>query len=98
MRIFGQSEYGIIFVTLFISLVLRGLVDVYVYDMYPWSRDIVTELWQGNFIFDKYWQFIFGFFAFWGYIWGKICGGMIKVICDRDDWRKGTICRRLLGF
>jgi hypothetical protein len=98
MRIFGQSEYGMVVVTFFISIVLRGLVDVYMYDMKPYSRDVVLELWQGNFIFDKYWQFICGFFSFWGYVWGHMCSAHVKVIYDRGEMEKGTICRRLLGF
>ena len=54
MRIFGASEYGIVFVTFFISMALRGLLDTYVYEINPYSRDIFLEIWQGNFIFDKY--------------------------------------------
>ena len=98
MRIFGASEYGIVFVTFLISMALRGLLDVYVYDINPYSRDIFLEIWQGNFIFDKYWQFIIGFFALFGYVWGKMCGAHLMVVYNRGEWKKGTICRRLLGF
>ena len=98
MRIFGASEYGIVFVTVFISMGLRGLLDKYVYDINPYSKDIFLEIWQGNFIFDKYWQFIFGFFAIFGYVWGKMCYAHFMVIYDRGELKKGTICRRLLGF
>lgn len=96
MRILGQTEYGMVFITFFISMALRGLVDVYVYDINPYSRDIFIEMWQGNFIFDKYWQAILGFFTIFGYVWGKMCGAHIMVVYHRGEWRKGTICRRLL--
>ena len=97
MRIFGRPEYGIIFVTFFISIALRGLMDVYVYDINPYSRDIFLEIWRGDFVFNKYWQGILGFFAIWGYIWGKMCGAHLMVVYHRGEWKKGTICRRLLG-
>ena len=97
MRILGASEYGTIFVTFFISFALRGLIDVYVYDINPYSRDIFLEIWHGNFVFDKYWQAIIGFFMIFGYVWGKMCGAHLMVVYNRGEWKKGSICRRLLG-
>ena len=97
MRIFGRTEYGKVFVTFFVSIALRGLVDVYIYNTNPYSRDIFLEIWQGNFIFDKYWQFILGFFTLWGYIWSKMCGAHLMVVYHRGEMKEGTVCRRLLG-
>ena len=97
MRIYGRREYGIIIVTLFVSFLIRGIVDTTVYDIDPFSRDIVKEIWQGEFVFDKYWQFTLLYCSIFGYIWGKCVGGHLKVILNRGEAKKGTICRRLLG-
>ncbi len=97
MRIYGRREYGILFITLLISIVLRGIVDLTVYNIPPYSRDIIKEIWRGEFVFDKYWQFTLLYCSIFGYIWGKMCGGHFKVILNRGEAHKGTICRRLLG-
>jgi hypothetical protein len=97
MIIYGRREYGLLFITLLLSILLRGIVDLTLYKTKPYSRDILYEIWQGEFVFDKYWQFILIFFSVYGYIWGKMCGAHVKVILNRGEADKGTICRRLLG-
>ena len=98
MIIFGRREHSIMFVTLILSMFMRALIDTYVYNISPFSRDIFFEIWQGTFIYDKYWQFIFGFFIPFGYVWGKLCGGHLKAIENRGETDKGSLCYRLLGF
>tara|TARA_B000000477_G_C5945243_1_gene165452 strand:- start:164 stop:460 length:297 start_codon:yes stop_codon:yes gene_type:complete len=98
MIIFGRKEYGIMFVTLIISMLMRALIDMYVYNISPFSRDIFLEIWQGTFLYDKYWQFIFGFFLPFGYVWGNLCAGHLKAIVNRGEMHKGSLCYRILGF
>jgi len=98
MIIFGRSEHGIMFVTIFLSMLIRGLIDTYVYNITPYSRDIFLEIWQGAFLYDKYWQSVLSFFLVFGYIWGKLCGGHLKAIENRGEKDKGSLCYRLLGF
>tara|TARA_B100001287_G_C22683214_1_gene531717 strand:- start:1183 stop:1479 length:297 start_codon:yes stop_codon:yes gene_type:complete len=98
MIIYGRREYGIIVVTLFLGFLIRGIVDLTVYEIQPFSRDIVKEIWRGEFLFDKYWQFTLLYCSIFGYVWGKMCGAHFKVICKRDEIEKGTLCYRILGF
>ena len=98
MRIYGRREYGIIVVTLFLGFLIRGIVDLTVYEIQPFSRDIVKEIWRGEFLFDKYWQFTLLYCSIFGYVWGRMCGAHFKVMYNRGEVKKGTICRRLLGF
>ena len=96
MIINGQTEYGFILFTFLISITLRGLIDTYVYEIEPYSRDLGKELWGGEFIFDKYWQSVIFGFAIWGYVWAKICAAHVKVIIDRGEEKQGTLCRRIM--
>ena len=98
MIIYGRREYGILFVTIMLSIFLRGLVDIKLYNISPYSRDLINDIWLGKFLSDSYWRFILVFFSLFGYVWGKICGGHVKVICKRDEIEKGTLCYRILGF
>lgn len=98
MRIYGRKEYGIMLVTLLFAFLIRGIVDLTVYEIQPYSRDIIKEIWRGEFVFDKYWQFTLLYCSIFGYVWGKMCGAHVKVMYDRGEVKKGTICRRLLGF
>ena len=97
MIIYGRKEYGITIVTLLLSFLIRGIVDLTVYERPPYSRDLLKEIWQGEFVFDKYWQFTLLYCSIFGYVWGKMCGGHLKVMYNRGEAKKGTICRRLIG-
>ena len=99
MIIFGRREHSIMLVTLILSMFMRVLIDTYVYNIPPFSRDIFLEIWQGNYLYnDKYWQLIFGIFIPFGYVWGKLCGGHLQAIINRGETDKGSLCYRLLGF
>ena len=44
MIIYGRREYGLLFITLLLSILLRGIVDLTLYKTKPYSRDILYEI------------------------------------------------------
>jgi hypothetical protein len=100
MRVFGNTEYGMMWVTVTLSVILRIMLDIYVYDVPPYERDMFVDIWYGKFLYDRYWWGIMGVLTVYGYVWGRLCEGHLEVIQKRG-WRerkKGSLCRRMLGF
>ena len=100
MIINNNSEYALILVTFILSVSIRLLLDIYIYDEKPYHRDLFYELWMGNFVWDRYWGGIMLALTINGAIWHYLVNGHVRVLMGKsyEEREKGTICRRLCGF
>lgn len=100
MIINNNREYALLLVTFILSVSIRILLDLYIYDEKPYHRDLFYELWMGNFVWDRYWAGIMLALTINGVIWHYLVNGHVRVLMGKsyEERKKGTICRRICGF